>query len=170
MSRPRVAALTEAQTRRFWTKVRVGGSDECWEFQGAKKRGGYGSFWGGGAVEGVEPSPLGAHRVAWYLKYGYWPRVCRHRCDNPPCCNPGHLRDGTDADNTQDMLAKGRNSFRTFPGDAHWNAKLTEADVRAMRARYAEGGITFSDLGREYGVGKANARHVVRRLSWKHVA
>lgn len=51
------------------------------------------------------------HRVAWEA-HNAEPvpegMIVMHTCDNPPCCNPSHLRLGTHADNTADMYAKGR--------------------------------------------------------------
>lgn len=54
-----------------------------------------------------------AHRWAWIIEYGRIPKglfVC-HACDNPPCVNPLHLFLGTQKDNHDDMVAKGRARF-----------------------------------------------------------
>lgn len=48
------------------------------------------------------------HRVAFFLENGFWPNICRHVCDNPPCVNPDHLLDGTVADNNSDTISRGR--------------------------------------------------------------
>lgn len=78
-------------------------SGSCWEFTGKHNDYGYGLIW----QNGVEAR---AHRVAWELAHGMIPDdlLVLHHCDNPPCCRPEHLFLGTHADNTNDMLAKGR--------------------------------------------------------------
>lgn len=38
-----------------------------------------------------------------------------HHCDNPPCIEPVHLFEGTNADNVHDMIAKGRSRVRVRP-------------------------------------------------------
>jgi hypothetical protein len=48
---------------RFWSKVVKRGSDECWEWQAAKNKGGYGKLGQGGLTKL-------AHRVAWELVHG----------------------------------------------------------------------------------------------------
>lgn len=51
-----------------------------------------------------------AHRLAYFLTKGEIPKgmVVMHTCDNPPCCNPEHLKLGTHLENMADCRAKGR--------------------------------------------------------------
>ena len=60
-------------------------------------------------IAGRIKTQLLAHRVAYYLDRGEllsYRHVC-HKCDNPKCCNPNHMFDGSMYDNVQDMIAKG---------------------------------------------------------------
>jgi hypothetical protein len=71
---------------RFWTKVRVGESTECWPWQASLYPDGYGMF-------AVDSRPRHAHRVAYELAFGELPadRQVHHCCGNPRCVNPAHL-------------------------------------------------------------------------------
>ena len=87
---------------KFWSRVKRGEASECWVWTGSTNGHGYGRL-------NVRGKWLGAHRVAFELANGKAPEQCvLHSCDNPPCCNPAHLREGTLADNVQDMFARGR--------------------------------------------------------------
>ena len=156
---------------RFWAKVERGPG--CWEWKASRSRQGYGQF--GMDRGGPRWSNSPAHRVAWEFTYGPIPSgllIC-HRCDNPPCCNPEHLFLGTVSENAVDSVAKGRwmvHRHRNQPcGERNINAKLTEAAVRDIRRRYAEGGISQQTLADEYGVGQTKISAVVRRQTWRHV-
>lgn len=87
---------------RFWSRVDKSG--ECWEWQGAKDRKGYGRL----RRAKIRNSPLHAHRYAWFLTNGEWPECALHRCDNPSCVRPEHLFAGSVADNNRDMKEKRR--------------------------------------------------------------
>lgn len=91
---------------RFRSKVdSSGGEDSCWNWTACKTPIGYGKI-GKGGDEGW----VFSHRVAFELANGNLPEgmVVMHLCDNPSCCNPLHLRAGTQAENLRDMRAKGR--------------------------------------------------------------
>lgn len=55
-----------------------------------------------------------AHRFSYELATGedITGLFVLHSCDNPPCCNPAHLRVGTQKDNMADARAKGRMNLR----------------------------------------------------------
>lgn len=88
---------------RFWSKVAVRSSEECWEWMASKYWNGYGAFFFEGRVQG-------AHAVAFKLTHGRSPvgGEVRHTCDNRVCCNPAHLLEGTRLDNARDMAERGR--------------------------------------------------------------
>lgn len=155
--------------QRFWEKVDVCDDDECWEWTAAKARMGYGNF---ALRHGVL---IPAHRLSWILAHGMIPEGLwvLHRCDNPPCVNPAHLFVGTRQDNLDDMVAKRRHwahkGESITKGERNGRAKLTDAQVREIRDRYAAGGVSQPQLGREFGVTHAIIGNVVRRESWVHV-
>ena len=151
---------TRPLTERFWEKVDIRGEDECWPWLASTGYSGYGQIWEG-------KSFLRSHRVAWMLTYGPIPEgMCvLHHCDNPLCCNPTHLFLGTNADNTADMIRKGRSAI----GEKQGQSKLTAKQVREIRRRWDAGGIKQRELANEYGVSRGAITGVIYRYNWKHV-
>lgn len=47
---------------------------------------------------------------------------------------------------------------------------LTENDVRTIRARYARGNVTQTELAKEYGVMPQNIGRIVNNKAWTHVS
>lgn len=47
--------------------------------------------------------------------------------------------------------------------------KLSEKDVRKIRKRYAEGGVTYFELAAEYGVCFQTIGHIITRRNWKYI-
>jgi hypothetical protein len=141
---------------------RVVTADGCWEWTGATDRNGYGNLRWDGKLWGV-------HRLAYTLLVGpveTGVEVC-HRCDNPPCFNPDHLFAGSHLDNMLDAQAKGAlpgNGNRI--GEQNGRAKLSEADVRAIRKSTK----TQVRLADDYGVGQPAISAIKLRKVWKHLA
>lgn len=152
---------------RFWDKVAVGTAYECWPWIAARRgKSGY------GVIGSNAGGTFQAHRIAWTLARGPIPDgLCvLHRCDNRPCCNPGHLFLGTYADNNADMARKGRHAARVHPGwglrgERHNMARLTEAAVREIRS----GGRPTSEYAARFGVSQACIREARRGLTWASV-
>jgi hypothetical protein len=135
----------------------------CWIWQRARNNQGYG-------VLGLKGKIVLAHRFSYekfkeHIPDGFL--VC-HQCDNPACVNPDHLWLGTDKDNQQDGLRKGRGRRGIHRGEQNVTAKLTDRDVLTIRRRYAEGEIQ-EDIANDYGLHKTNVQCICSYKTWKHL-
>lgn len=140
-----------------------------------------------------------AHRAAWVMTSGPVPDglYVLHTCDVRLCVRNdgplgeywangamhprrGYLWLGTHADNTADMMAKGRqqdgsrSGWVTAPerfvrGERNHAARLTEPQVVEIRRRYAAGGVTQRQLATAYGVGQQTISQTLLERSWKHL-
>ena len=143
----------------------------CWLWTGYVKPNGYGQIGLGGAGEGVEY----AHRVAFFLKHGRYPKpgydAC-HACDVRRCVNyEAHIFEGTRAENIQDLADKGRHGRQTRPertarGERNGHARLSHDQVVEIRTRYAAG-ETPSQLARAFDVVKGTIGHIVAGRNWQ---
>jgi hypothetical protein len=135
-----------------------GPKGDCWLWVGEIEKDGYGRFRPNG-------KRMRVHRYSYShfkgpIPEGLW---VLHECDNRACCNPNHLWLGTCADNTRDMIAKGRDRY--VVGEQHANAKLTEQDVRNILAS----DLCQVTLAENYGVSKATICLIKGRKIWCHV-
>lgn len=156
---------------------RSAAQDGCWVWMKSRSKKGYGRINVRNIIEF-------AHRVAWCLANGPIPEglLVLHRCDNPPCVNPAHLFIGTAAQNTADMLAKGR-EYRKGSGNpaalaagrlslpkgaAHHNSKLNDDDVREIRALYPMG-WTLQALSDKFAVHAGTIGPALYGRTWSHL-
>lgn len=132
----------------------------CIEWTGTLSADGYGRQW----VNSLRLYKQ-AHRLAYCRAKGVplaniEGLVVRHTCDNRKCVNPAHLVPGTCADNSRDMVERGRQAS----GEANGNAKLTDEAVAQIRAMYVKGSREAGGpaLGRMFGVTSAAINNIVR--------
>ena len=105
-----IAEIGSTERERFWSKVDRRDPGECWPWTAALRgpdvRRGYGAFWFRGRH-------VAASRMAWALTHGDpGDGIVCHTCDNPRCCNPGHLYLGTHLDNARDRASRKRSPRR----------------------------------------------------------
>ncbi|RLC74952.1 MAG: hypothetical protein DRI61_15735, partial [Chloroflexi bacterium] len=86
-------------------------------------------------------------------------------CDNPKCVNPDHIFLGEPADNSADMVNKGR----SMKGEKSALAKLSSLDVIDIVNRY-NAGETQTSISRSYGVVQQQISRIVNQKRWGHVS
>lgn len=149
-------------SERFWERVDIRGPDDCWEFQGYKNKGGYGTISDAGKTKK-------AHRVAWELAHGrkiHEGFHILHHCDNRVCCNARHLWIGTNHQNVRDMERKGRSNHPS--GSMNSNSKVSEDQIREIRRR-VEAGETHVSVARDFPIGRTSVSKIIARESWAHL-
>ncbi len=185
--------ITEKVIERFLSKVNKSDSaNECWEWTGGKFRRGYGAIT-------ISKRTIKAHRVAYYIANNKdpHPRLVLHSCDNPTCCNPSHLFEGTDQDNSDDRQKKGRTArgeksgARLHPertprgnwwrkthtnpasGEQNGASKLTTSEVIQIRNLYRPWkhgtGLGIVALGKRFDISKSMVHNIVAGKWWKNV-
>lgn len=102
------AILDLTPLQRILLRIEVRGADECWRYRGDLNNHGY------GRLDYRTPSgsrvKIMAHRAVLEMSEGPMPAEVEslHSCDNPPCCNPAHLKPGTHRQNMLEAKERGR--------------------------------------------------------------
>lgn len=142
----------------FWRKVGHGAPRDCWFWKGKVDRDGYGRHFMGGKWHL-------AHRVAYRLTRGDTPPVVIHSCDNPSCCNPRHLRGGTQQENMEDRQRKGRQP----KGSKNGRAKLNEEAVAQIKQLLQDELLSQAEIARRFGISKYVIYDINVGKTWRHV-
>lgn len=167
--------MTEDRKEKFWSKVALTANmDICWLWNGEVKdiKKPYGRF-------RIDNKYYSATRISFFLcKENPNQFHVLHTCDNPKCVNPNHLFLGTNNDNVQDKVSKGRQARNVawnkgistgFLGVKNPAVVLTESQVIKIRNSYVKGVLGTHKLGRMFGVSKQTINDIISKKTWKHI-
>ena len=159
--------LPAGMYERFMSHVRDTG--DCWLWQGAKTKDGYGVANIGVVTPRGTRKVLSTHRLSYLLHHGDIPDglFVMHSCDVKLCVNPKHLRTGTRTENLHDAMAKGRVRFSRRTGEPR--TKLSPERVREIRRLLQSNLFSLDDIARRYRVAPKTIMNIRDGVSHKHV-
>jgi hypothetical protein len=137
----------------FWLHVEQQG--ECWVWTASKTKKGYGQVSAFGKM-------WRAHTFAWRVIYGEEippGHQLRHSCDHRPCVRRAHLLTGTPAQNSADMVSRGREPH--VRGMAHGATRYAPDVLDVVRRLAIRGWSTRAIAAALGGLSKSHAHAVV---------
>jgi len=149
----------------FLDRIIINPTTQCWEWQGAKDRDGYGFISYKSKIKLV-------HRIS-YMYHNDVPeehikgKVVMHKCDNPSCANPDHLNLGTVKDNIHDCIKKGRRA--STKGELNANAKITDYQAKKIR-ELSQLGLSKEELAKMFNISRRSIYNIVNNVTWTHVS
>lgn len=164
-----ICARGGTDEERFWRFVDKDGKSidyvegKCWKWLGDIRQNGYGRFWLG-------DKSVPAHRYSYEIHVGQVLAgvLVLHKCDNPECTNPDHLFLGTQQDNINDKVKKGR--LQNQNGENNPGAKLTEKDVIEIRRLYSTGNYLQREIAAMFNMPLSSINQVIKMKRWKHLS
>ena len=147
--------FSEADKKRFWSKVDSKDSVLCHEWKAGKFESGYGQI-------KINGKGLKSHRVAWMLVNGPIPegKLVLHKCDNRPCCNVEHLYIGDMSNNNCDRHTRN-------PGKAGRPSKVGASGVNEIRRLYDEG-VSIYEIANIFNYGIRHIRKICKGEVGQH--
>lgn len=148
MSRKNDLRDPEFKTRFLLKVLVIEDENSCWEWQANRiVPSGYGRV----SIDGLMEL---AHRVSYVLYKGIIPEGLNvlHTCDNPPCVRPSHLYAGTNSQNIEDSISRGRWGRRDNAWAREYSRCLTPEQESELISMYSTGKYSQRSLGSIFGI------------------